>query len=111
MTLLERTDHATYCPYKGDCAYYSSCRARRSYRKRMVEIMRSAHANSVPNVGVPGRCGTTRRVLLDIMSSFLPKKLRLSGPQARVDTFVHGIGLGPGKFPEECLVRLAEAGH
>jgi uncharacterized protein (DUF427 family) len=23
MTLLERTDHATFCPYKGDCAYYS----------------------------------------------------------------------------------------
>lgn len=23
MTLLERTDNATYCPYKGDCAYYS----------------------------------------------------------------------------------------
>jgi uncharacterized protein (DUF427 family) len=23
MTLLERTDHGTYCPYKGDCAYYS----------------------------------------------------------------------------------------
>ena len=23
MSLLERTDHATYCPYKGDCAYYS----------------------------------------------------------------------------------------
>ncbi len=23
MTLLERTDHATYCPYKGDGAYYS----------------------------------------------------------------------------------------
>jgi uncharacterized protein (DUF427 family) len=22
-TLLVRTDHATYCPYKGDCAYYS----------------------------------------------------------------------------------------
>src|ERR1700682_6756782 len=21
--LLERTDHATNCPYKGDCAYYS----------------------------------------------------------------------------------------
>jgi uncharacterized protein (DUF427 family) len=21
--LLQRTDHATYCPYKGDCAYYS----------------------------------------------------------------------------------------
>lgn len=23
MTLLERTDHHSYCPYKGDCAYYS----------------------------------------------------------------------------------------
>jgi len=23
MTLLLRTDHATYCPYKGDCAYFS----------------------------------------------------------------------------------------
>ena len=23
MALLERTGHATYCPYKGDCAYYS----------------------------------------------------------------------------------------
>jgi uncharacterized protein (DUF427 family) len=23
MDQLERTEHATYCPYKGDCAYYS----------------------------------------------------------------------------------------
>ena len=23
MALLERTEHHTYCPYKGDCAYYS----------------------------------------------------------------------------------------
>ena len=23
MSLLSRTDHLTYCPYKGDCAYYS----------------------------------------------------------------------------------------
>ena len=23
MTLLQRTDHATYCPYKGDCSYFS----------------------------------------------------------------------------------------
>jgi uncharacterized protein (DUF427 family) len=23
MSLLTRTDHVTYCPYKGDCAYYS----------------------------------------------------------------------------------------
>jgi uncharacterized protein (DUF427 family) len=23
MSLLERTDHTTYCPYKGDCVYYS----------------------------------------------------------------------------------------
>ena len=23
MTLLVRTDHITYCPYKGDCSYFS----------------------------------------------------------------------------------------
>jgi uncharacterized protein (DUF427 family) len=23
VSLLERTDNATYCPFKGDCAYYS----------------------------------------------------------------------------------------
>jgi len=23
MALLARTEHASYCPYKGDCAYYS----------------------------------------------------------------------------------------
>ena len=23
MARLERTDHATYCPYKGDCSYFS----------------------------------------------------------------------------------------
>ena len=23
LSLLERTDHSTYCPYKGDCAYFS----------------------------------------------------------------------------------------
>ena len=23
MSLLERTENATYCPYKGDCAYFS----------------------------------------------------------------------------------------
>ena len=23
MSLLERTDHSTYCPYKGECSYYS----------------------------------------------------------------------------------------
>src|ERR1700749_4825579 len=23
FSLLERTAHATYCPYKGDCSYYS----------------------------------------------------------------------------------------
>ncbi|HEX4382727.1 MAG TPA: DUF427 domain-containing protein [Myxococcales bacterium] len=23
MSLLEKTQHGTYCPYKGDCSYYS----------------------------------------------------------------------------------------
>jgi uncharacterized protein (DUF427 family) len=25
FSLLQRTDHATYCPYKGECSYYSIC--------------------------------------------------------------------------------------
>ena len=24
MAKLERTSHATYCPYKGDCSYFTS---------------------------------------------------------------------------------------
>ena len=24
MKLLQKTEHATYCPYKGDCSYYST---------------------------------------------------------------------------------------
>ncbi|HTV83871.1 MAG TPA: DUF427 domain-containing protein [Dyella sp.] len=27
MSQLARTDHATYCPYKGDCGYYSIAEA------------------------------------------------------------------------------------
>jgi uncharacterized protein (DUF427 family) len=23
MSMLQRTDHTTHCPYKGDCAYFS----------------------------------------------------------------------------------------
>jgi uncharacterized protein (DUF427 family) len=40
MTLLERTDHATYCPYKGDCAYFSR-RARGQRRLDLREPVRS----------------------------------------------------------------------
>ena len=32
MTLLERTDHVTYCPYKGDCAYFILDQARIRFR-------------------------------------------------------------------------------
>lgn len=27
MSQLSRTDHATYCPYKGECSYYSVAKA------------------------------------------------------------------------------------
>src|ERR1700729_3623040 len=30
MSLLVRTEHSTYCPYKGDCTYYSIPLAERS---------------------------------------------------------------------------------
>lgn len=32
MSLLQRSDHVTYCPFKGDCAYYSiPCGGERSF--------------------------------------------------------------------------------
>jgi hypothetical protein len=40
--------------------------------------------------GAPGRCGTTLKVVLDILSCFLQKKLHRSGPEPRVETFIYG---------------------
>jgi uncharacterized protein (DUF427 family) len=43
MALLDRTDHTTYCPYKGNCSYFSirsaaSVRStRRSLRRRHAD--------------------------------------------------------------------------
>jgi uncharacterized protein (DUF427 family) len=39
--LLERTDHATYCPYKGDASYYS------------LVVDGSTHANAVWSYEAP----------------------------------------------------------
>ena len=36
--LLERTDHATYCPYKGDCAYYSIPLGGRAFGQRRLDL-------------------------------------------------------------------------
>lgn len=41
MSLLERTDHASYCPYKGDSAYYS------------IPIGRARSANAVWSYEAP----------------------------------------------------------
>ena len=38
MSLLERTDHATYCPYKGDASYFSLPARRRKIPQRGVEL-------------------------------------------------------------------------
>src|SRR5258706_1269607 len=38
MTQLERSSHATYCPYKGDCAYFSIPAGAESAFKRAVRL-------------------------------------------------------------------------
>ena len=38
---LERTDHVTYCPYKGDCNYYSVSRWRQEVGECGVVIRES----------------------------------------------------------------------
>lgn len=35
---LEQTDHATYCPYKGDCGYYSAPERSHSMRSGRMRI-------------------------------------------------------------------------
>jgi uncharacterized protein (DUF427 family) len=80
MALLERTDHITYCPYKGDCAYYSprpvanarstlsgptrgptrrSPRSRTTSRSIPTASTRSANRRRRPGSGASGRA--TRR--------------------------------------------------
>jgi uncharacterized protein (DUF427 family) len=39
MTLLDRTDHTTYCPYKGDCSI-SASRSAASVRSMRCGVMR-----------------------------------------------------------------------
>ncbi|MEJ0045074.1 MAG: DUF427 domain-containing protein [Rhodospirillales bacterium] len=38
---MERTQHATYCPYKGDSAYYSIPVGRRTVGQRRVDLRNS----------------------------------------------------------------------
>jgi uncharacterized protein (DUF427 family) len=60
--LLERTDHATYRPYKGDCAYYSIPLERGAFGRRRLDLMpRSPRSRttslSIPIVWTPSRNG------------------------------------------------------
>ena len=50
--LLERTDHATYCPYKGDCAYYSIPLGGERWSPRS-----GTTSLSIPTVWTPSRNG------------------------------------------------------
>jgi uncharacterized protein (DUF427 family) len=50
MSKLQRTDHTTYCPYKGDCTYYSiagggskSVNAVWSYEKPFAAVAQIDH--------------------------------------------------------------------
>jgi uncharacterized protein (DUF427 family) len=57
--LLERTDHATYCPYKGDCAYYSIPLERGAFGRRRLDLMpRSPRSRTTSlSVWTPSRNG------------------------------------------------------
>jgi uncharacterized protein (DUF427 family) len=50
MSKLQRTDHTTYCPYKGECSYYSipgagakSVNAAWSYEKPFTSVAQIDH--------------------------------------------------------------------
>jgi|GEM_PF-1862043 len=63
MTLLERINHATYCPYKGDCAYFSSGwrRARGQRRLDLREPVRGRRTDPQSPRVLSGPRGCDRR--------------------------------------------------
>ena len=65
MTALERSTHVTYCPYKGDCAYYSvsiggerSLNAVWTYEAPYPAVAEIRGISpSIPNASMPSRSG------------------------------------------------------
>ena len=61
MALLVRTDHATYCPYKGDCSYYSiPAGGERSVNAVWTYETRSQLSARSRNISRSIRTGSTR---------------------------------------------------
>jgi uncharacterized protein (DUF427 family) len=61
MSFLERTEHGTYCPYKGDCAYYSipiggehSANAVWTYEAPFVAVANCTRRSNNPSLKRPG---------------------------------------------------------
>lgn len=70
LSQLKRTDHATYCPYKGDCTYYSvpsggekSVNAVWTYENRILLLRRSRDTSpSTPTESMKSRSNFQRSV-------------------------------------------------
>jgi uncharacterized protein (DUF427 family) len=52
QTQLQRTSHQTYCPYKGECAYYSIPAGRGTLGQRRLEL-RGPLCRRIGNPGIP----------------------------------------------------------
>jgi hypothetical protein len=80
MALLERTDHATYCPYKGGLQLLQHTARRQPFDQRRVELrgpIRCRHANQRLSRLLPGACRRDRRTTRGLIAP--PPKL--SGPR------------------------------
>ena len=70
LSQLKRTDHATYCPYKGDCNYYSvrgggkkSINAGWTMRTHILLLRRSRNTSlSTPTASMQSRSNSQRSV-------------------------------------------------
>jgi uncharacterized protein (DUF427 family) len=89
MALLDRTDHATYCPYKGDCAYFSIPLGRRAIDQRSVELrdplcLRRGHQGPSRLLPRPRRRdrGTTSGLNADPPPSLAPVKWGQRAPRS-----------------------------
>jgi uncharacterized protein (DUF427 family) len=62
MTQLQRTSDQTYCPYKGECAYYSrpNCRGQTNRSKETDTAIWNYHSCSV-SITISAMCVTPRQ--------------------------------------------------
>ena len=114
MTLLSKTDHATYCPYKGECSYYSIAAGGEPLQERGLDL-RIALSVGNGNQRTPGLLSRPRR--LDRHQSvnlgaatITDPRLSAPSPQRRRSQRLTGSEYSPAtRAPSSPAIRITAA--